>query len=104
MLVPRGSCLVVFLSLRSPGDDAEYEALAERMAELVQGQRGFLGSVSVRDPQTRQGITAASFSSEADALAWKRVSEHQVAQQVGRERLYSDYHVIVTEVRRAYRP
>ena len=101
--VPRGACLVVFVSCRAAGEDEEYDTFAGQMAELVERQPGYLGSVSVRDPHTLMGITAASFASEQHALAWKNVVEHRRAQQAGRDRLYADYQVIVTQVMRSYR-
>lgn len=102
MDAPRGSCLVLFISVRASREDPEYDALARQMADLIVDQPGFLGMVSVRDPHTLQGMTAATFETEAAALAWKQVVEHRQAQQAGRDRLYRDYRVIVTQVVRSY--
>lgn len=103
MDAPAGSCLVVFLSTRSDGGDLQYAELAARMAALVAQQPGYIGSVSVRDERSREGITVAIFAREADALAWKQVAEHRIAQQAGRTVLYDDYQVIVAQITRSYR-
>ena len=94
---------VIFTSTRSQGDDEAYSATAARMVDLAGRQAGFLGIESVRDPQTRRGITVSYWEDDVSARAWKAVAEHLTAQAAGREHWYSEYEVVVAEVTRRYR-
>lgn len=93
---------VIFTSTRANGNDDEYAATAARMDALAQEQPGFLSIVSVRDPDTRLGITVSYWRDEAAARAWKLNPEHLAAQQRGRETFYSDHAVVVAEVIRGH--
>jgi heme-degrading monooxygenase HmoA len=91
---------VIFTSRRTDGDNG-YHAMAEQMEELAARQPGFLGLESARDGL---GITVCYWTDEQAALAWRGIGEHMLAQQLGRSRWYSDYHVRVATVTRAYGP
>lgn len=106
--LPPGAVAVIFHSVRRGVDargvdDEGYAAMAERMDALAAQQPGYLGVRSVRDPQTREGITVSYWRDDASARAWKAVAEHLEAQRRGREEWYAEYDVIVAEVVRAYR-
>lgn len=94
---------VIFTSVRTEGDHG-YGAMAEEMDRLSRLQPGYLGIESARDPGTRLGITVSYWRTEADARAWKSVTEHLGAQRIGRERWYADYRVRVATVEREYGP
>ncbi len=98
-----GSIAVIFTNTRTAEDDAGYGAMAARMVELASQQDGFAGIHSVRDPASRDGITVSYWRDEASALAWKQQAEHLQAQELGRERWYSQYEVVVAAVSRSYR-
>jgi heme-degrading monooxygenase HmoA len=72
------------------------------MAALATRQDGFLGMTSARDPHTRHGITVSYWRDDECARAWKQVAAHVEAQRHGRERWYTEYEVVVAEVRRSY--
>jgi heme-degrading monooxygenase HmoA len=91
---------VIFTSQRKPGDEG-YSAMAERMLELASQQAGFLGVESVRDADG-VGITVSYWSSLESIRAWKSVSEHRAAQELGRSQWYEDYRVRVCRVEREY--
>ena len=76
--------------------------MAARMEALAREQPGFVDMVSVRDPDTRQGITVAYFSDEESVLAWRRHPEHVEAQERGIADFYEEYHVSVAHVDREY--
>ena len=76
--------------------------MSARMEALAGEQAGYLGIASVRDANAGLGITVSYWSDEEAAKAWKRVHEHHVAQQIGRERWYREYRVDVCEVIRSY--
>ncbi|WP_420426664.1 antibiotic biosynthesis monooxygenase family protein [Algiphilus sp.] len=100
--LPEGAIAVIFTSMRSADDDHGYEAMAERMLELVEAQHGYLGATSVRDPATRVGITVSYWVDESAARQWKQVAEHQLAQREGRRHWYEHYRVEVCRVVRQY--
>lgn len=93
---------VIFASTRTGDDDAGYAVMADEMDAMARGQEGFVSVDSVRDPQTRRGITVSYWRDKSCAAAWKAVAEHLVAQRMGRERWYSEYSVSVAEVLRSY--
>lgn len=92
---------VIFTNRRTDHDDAAYEAMAERMTTLATTQPGHLGVESARD-RAGLGITVSYWRTEADALAWKAVAEHEGAQRLGRERWYEHYITRVAVVGRHY--
>lgn len=94
---------VIFTSTRTADDDAGYAAMADEMDAMARVQEGFVSVDSVRDPQTRRGITVSYWRDEACASDWKAVAEHLVAQRTGRELWYDEYSVTVAEVTRTYR-
>ena len=89
---------VIFTSLRKPGDNG-YAVMSQRMDDLARQQPGFLGVESAREDL---GITVSYWVDEQAAAAWKQVSEHVIAQNRGRTTWYSEYHVRVATVTRAY--
>ncbi|MEZ0068173.1 heme-degrading monooxygenase HmoA [Streptacidiphilus sp. MAP12-20] len=91
---------VVFTSLRTEGDNG-YGEMSEQMAELVEGQPGYLGADSVRGADGF-GITVAYFDTEENVVAWRRNAEHTEARNMGRKAWYEAYSVHVAKVERAY--
>lgn len=89
---------VIFTSLRT-GVDEGYAAMAEAMEELAAEQPGFLGVESARDGV---GITVSYWRTLEDVRAWKQVSEHAVAQRMGREKWYEAYTTRVAKVEYEY--
>ena len=91
---------VIFTSLRTEGDRG-YGGMAERMEQLAREQPGFLGVESARDANGL-GITVSYWASEEAVRSWKAHAEHKIAQATGRRTWYSDFHVRVARVERAY--
>ena len=91
---------VIFTSERTSRDDG-YRATAQQMLELAAGQNGFLGVESVRE-EGGLGITVSYWASLDAIQEWKAVAEHQIAQQLGRERWYQHYQVRICRVEREY--
>lgn len=92
---------VVFTSLRTADDAAGYAAMAEQMARLAVEQPGFLGMESVRDADG-VGITVSYWESPEAIDRWHRQAEHRIAQRLGRERWYEQFHLRICRVERAY--
>jgi heme-degrading monooxygenase HmoA len=96
------SCFaVIFTSTRTDGDNG-YADAAERMAELVSEQPGFLGVESVRGADG-VGITVSYWQSEAAILAWRQHPEHRLILVRGRSEWYSSFQTRVCKVEREYR-
>lgn len=93
---------VVFTSVRSEADPEGYAQAAAAMDELAAAQPGYLAHEGVRDPASGLGITVSYWATDADARAWKAVAEHAGVQQLGRDRWYAEYRVVVARVERAY--
>ncbi|RNL78946.1 antibiotic biosynthesis monooxygenase family protein [Nocardioides marmorisolisilvae] len=93
---------VIFSSLRTEGDQG-YGVMGARMQELAKSQPGYLGYESARDANGF-GITVSYWVDDDAARAWKKVHEHSVAQQRGKEVWYADYQVRVATVQRSYGP
>jgi heme-degrading monooxygenase HmoA len=92
---------VIFSSKRSDVHQAEYEKMSTRMVELAKSQEGFLGVDSVRSSDGF-GITVSYWKSETSIRAWKRQSEHLVAQELGKTKWYESYVTRICRVERDY--
>ena len=89
---------VIFSSIASE-EKTGYEWMAEQMVELVKQQPGYLGHESARNAI---GITV-SYWENLDAIKnWKSVSEHLIAQQLGRDKWYTAYKTRICVVERDY--
>jgi heme-degrading monooxygenase HmoA len=102
---------VIFSNVRAAGDGTDgrpghadeegYAAMAEQMDALAREQCGYLGIESVRGADGL-GITVSYWATEADAAAWKQVTDHLGAQRLGRERWYQWYVTRIAVVSRSY--
>ncbi len=90
---------VIFTSLRHARDGDGYGAMADTMMAMAARQPGYLGVESAREDV---GITVSYWSSLEAIAAWKRESEHQLAQRLGRQGWYSAYKVRICRVERDY--
>lgn len=93
---------VVFTSVRTTEDDAGYAAMGVAMDDLARQQPGYLGIESARGADG-VGITVSYWATEADASAWRAVTEHREAQRLGMERWYEGFCTRVATVHRARR-
>ena len=75
--------------------------MADAMVSLASQQPGFLGIESARGSDG-VGITVSYWSSEEAIRNWKRNTEHQVAQRLGKTQWYEGFVVRVAKVERAY--
>jgi heme-degrading monooxygenase HmoA len=91
---------VIFSSLRTEGDRG-YGATAQRMEELAKGMPGYLGIESARAADGF-GITVSYWRDEASIAAWRRHSEHVLAQERGKCEWYAHYDLRIARVERSY--
>ncbi len=89
---------VIFTSLRRERDFG-YAETADKMVELASQQPGFLGIESARE---ELGITVSYWSDLESIRQWKAQLDHQLAQQLGRERWYSAFKTRIAKVERDY--
>jgi len=92
---------VIFSSIQM-GDDPTYHTMSKRMVELAQQQPGYIGHESYKNP-TGHSCTISYWKAESDILRWKQHAEHIVAQELGKQKFYSDYTTRVAKVERHYR-
>lgn len=91
---------VIFTSIRTPVDDG-YAVTSDEMVAMAARQPGYLGMESVRGPDG-YGITVSYWKDAESVRAWKAISEHRVAQRLGREKWYRAYRTRVCTVDREY--
>ena len=76
-----------------------YFLTAKKMLDLAAVQQGFLGFESARE---ELGISVSYWESEEAIRKWKTQTEHQIAQQKGREVWYANYRIRICRVEREY--
>lgn len=89
---------VIFTSTRTEGDKG-YAEMSQAMTALAVQQPGFLGVESARE---EIGITVSYWESLDAIAAWKRNSEHLIAQKLGRAQWYASYKTRICKVERDY--
>jgi heme-degrading monooxygenase HmoA len=92
---------VIFSSQRTAQGEADYEAAATRMFEVVQQQPGFLGVESTRDAEGF-GITVAYFDNAENIARWRNHTEHAAVRERGKREWYEHFELRVAKVERAY--
>ena len=89
---------VIFTSLRTEGDNG-YSKMADRMVELAEQQKGFLGIESARE---EVGITVSYWKDSESIKLWKSNAEHINAQEKGHNIWYSNFKVRISKVENDY--
>lgn len=97
-IYPKSVYAVIFTSLRTSADEG-YADMSDFMVELAARQPGFL---SVESARSEIGITVSYWESLEAIRQWKMVTDHQLAQEKGREKWYQWYRVRVCKVEKAY--
>lgn len=89
---------VVFTSRRTDVE-AGYEETSALMMELAARQPGYLGVDHARE---EIGITVSYWESLEAIAGWKAQADHQLAQDKGREKWYSEYRIRICRVEKEY--
>ena len=88
---------VIFTTLKS--DDLEgYQEMNERMFELAQQQKGYLGIESARGNPI--GVSVTYWETLEDIAAWRENAEHKLAQAKGYAKWYKSFATRVARVER----
>lgn len=75
--------------------------MSEKMTELAKVQSGYLGKESARD-SGGLGITVSYWDSVESIMKWKKNTEHQEAQRLGKDIWYEHFKVRICKVERDY--
>lgn len=89
---------VIFTSVKSEHTEG-YDEMAKIMFELASKQKGFLGFETASD---EIGITVSYWETLEDIGNWRHNSQHQQAQNLGKDKWYHNYQVRICKVERCY--
>lgn len=82
---------------------ADYLKMAAEMRNLIEKIDGFISVERFQSLVDDEKLVSISFFESHDALdAWRNLSEHRIAQNVGRSSFFSDYRLRVVNVERDY--
>ena len=99
--LPKPPYYAVIFTAQLTDQTKGYEEMASRMSDLAAQQPGYLGVESTRDADGL-GMTVSYWADEAALMGWKAVSEHLLAQKLGKTRWYEYYTLRVAKVERDY--
>ncbi|HTK26934.1 MAG TPA: antibiotic biosynthesis monooxygenase [Pyrinomonadaceae bacterium] len=85
---------VIFTTVQSDARDG-YDEMSERMLDLAQKEKGFLGIESARG---EIGLSVTYWASLEDIARWKNHAEHKIAQAQGFEMWYKAFATRVAKV------
>ncbi len=89
---------VIFSSVRTDGE-LDYGNMADKMIELAQQQKGFLGIESAR---SELGITVSYWDNLEAIKKWKMNVDHVEAREKGKSIWYKEFKVRISKVERDY--
>jgi heme-degrading monooxygenase HmoA len=90
--------VVTFRNRFAPGiDEPEYGQRAGKLFEIVSAMPGFRGIRSYAAEDGEQ-LSLIEFDSLDSLAAWRDHPEHRVAQQLGKDRYYAEYHLQICEL------
>jgi len=89
---------VIFTSIRTEEEEG-YRKLSDKMVELAQHQKGFLGMESAKN---ELGITVSYWDTLEAIKNWKMNVDHIEAREKGRNTWYKKFKVRISKVERDY--
>ena len=90
--------VVTFRNRMAPGvDEQEYGQRVGKLFEIVAALPGFRG---IRSYAAEDGerLSLIEFDSHESLAAWREHAEHRVAQELGKQKYYSEYHLQICEL------
>ena len=90
--------LVTFRNRMAPGVDVqEYGQRVGKLFEIVAAMPGFRG---IRSYEAEDGerLSLIEFDSHESLAAWREQAEHRVAQELGKQKYYAEYHLQICEL------
>ena len=101
MSITQAKYAVIFTSQRTFGNQMSYEAMSEKMLNLVKGMEGFVKADSLRNADGF-GITISYWTSLESIKNWKSEAEHTKAQELGKSLWYSSYTTKICRIEEEY--
>ena len=93
---------VIFASKRQDANSDLYYQHNNELVEKIKSLAGYLKHTSIRNPETREGITVAYFDSLEAIDKWRRDEEHMAAKNLAKSHFYENYSIEITEVVDSY--
>jgi heme-degrading monooxygenase HmoA len=90
--------VVTFRNRMAPGvDEQEYGQRVGKLFEIVAAMPGFLG---IRSYASEDGerISVIEFASQEALAAWRDQPDHRIAQELGKQKYYAEYHLQICEL------
>ena len=88
--------VTIFRSRLRPDNQSQFQDLAREMLELAESMPGFV-SYKVYVSEDGERCSIVEFESAEQLQAWRAHPRHREAQEIGRERYYERYSLIVAE-------
>lgn len=94
---------VIFEVIPAEGNMQEYLKIAAELKPILQNIDGFV-SIERFSSLTQEGkLLSLSFWRDEEAIKeWRNIEAHRLAQQKGRDALFSDYRIRVANISRDY--
>jgi len=89
--------VTVFRSRLRAGVEELYDTWANEMSTIAHELPGFVEEKTFV-AEDGERVTIVLFVDQTSHDVWRTHPRHQVAQQIGREKLYSEYHVYSAEI------
>ena len=93
---------VIFKSKRQDANSDLYYQHNNELVEKIKSLAGYLKHTSVRNPETREGITVAYFDSLEAIDQWRKDEDHMAAKNLAKSHFYENYSIEITEVVESY--
>ncbi len=94
---------VIFEAIPKPGRRDAYFSIAATLAPRLQEIDGFISIERFESIAEPGKVLSLSFWRDAAAVAqWRRLEQHRAAQSAGRDSVFQDYRLRVTQVLRDY--
>ena len=90
--------VITFRNRMAPGvDEQEYGQRVAKLFEIVAAMPGFRG---IRSYEAEDGerLSLIEFDSHESLAAWREHAEHRVAQELGKQKYYSEYHLQICDL------
>ena len=90
--------VVTFRNRLNPGiDEQEYGQRVGKLFEIVSAMPGFRGIRSYAAEDGEQ-FSLIEFDSHESLGAWREQAEHRIAQELGKQSYYAEYHLQICEL------
>ena len=105
MIDEHGSDVIVVIVefALNPGREKDFQTALESMQERVKLYDGFLGEKPCRSLEDDSKFVTLFYFRDSDSMAaWRSDVEHVRVQELGREKIFASYKILVAKVEREY--